>query len=203
MKKINHWSIRYIYNRLLLSFYERQNPDHPWLTQEAINILSTYLQDSDVCLEWGSGRSTIWLAQKVKKLISIESNKEWYCWVSRKIEEKGLANIDYRLIAKEHNYVSSIDSDHEISFDFILVDGPFCRDFCSLKALHYLKDGGMLVVDNANLYLPCTSFAPKSRSHSMGPRSDSWKVFLDKTVSWRRIWTTNGVSDTAFFFKPY
>ena len=29
-----------------------------------------------------------------------------------------------------------------------------------------------------------------------------WKHFDDQTASWRRIWTTNGVSDTALFFRP-
>jgi hypothetical protein len=32
--------------------------------------------------------------------------------------------------------------------------------------------------------------------------SDLWCDFAKRTENWRRIWTWNGITDTAFLFKP-
>jgi putative heme iron utilization protein len=48
------------------------HPNWPWLTKEAILLLERLLRPDDIGLEFGSGRSTIWFAERVEKLISIE-----------------------------------------------------------------------------------------------------------------------------------
>jgi len=82
MRTIKHWTPRYVYDRLAVLIDERKNPDHPWLTADMVRILETWLKPTDVGLEFGSGRSTIWFANRLKKLTSVEHNKEWYRKVS-------------------------------------------------------------------------------------------------------------------------
>ena len=203
MRKIRHWTPRYIFNRIALGIYERNNPNQPWLTRQAIDILSTYLRASDIGFEWGSGRSTTWISQRVQHLTSIESNIEWYNRVEQKAKDLNVSNLDYHLITKSEEYVNIINNLEDESLDFVLVDGSFSRDLCALRAINKMKPGGFIVLDNANRFLPCYSYAPASRTYQEGPKSEKWKIFLDQINGWRFIWTSNGISDTAFFFKPH
>lgn len=203
MKKISHWTPKYIYNRIALAIYEKQHPDHPWITCSAISILSTYLKRTDVGLEWGSGRSTIWLATRIKSLVSVEDNPEWYQQVNTKLKERKLNNVEYLFETEKSSYINVATNFPDKSLDFVLVDGQFYRSSCAIKAVEKVKLGGCLVLDNVNWFLPCNSHAPNSRSYEAGPASDEWQQFLDQVNDWRIIWTSNGVTDTAFFIRTY
>ncbi|MGB7441310.1 MAG: hypothetical protein WA919_09610, partial [Coleofasciculaceae cyanobacterium] len=75
------------------------------------------------------------------------------------------------------------------------------RSACAVKAVSKIRTGGVIVVDNANWFLPCNSNSPNSRTHDTGPASDEWQHFLELVQDWRCFWTSNGVWDTAFFIK--
>ncbi|MEQ9323199.1 MAG: hypothetical protein RIF41_28790, partial [Polyangiaceae bacterium] len=87
------------------------------------------------------------------------------------------------------------------SKDYVLVDGIF-RDVCAKAALPAIKPGGLLVIDNANWFLPSDTSAPDSVGSSEAPRSESWRELWQAVSDWRRVWTSNGVFDTALFIKP-
>src|SRR2546421_12637639 len=91
-----HWTPRYLFDRLRVELYERRNIDKPWLTPQAIDLLSTMLLPSDVALEWGSGRSTCWIARRVKHLTSVEADGNWAARVREMLAEQNIANVDYR-----------------------------------------------------------------------------------------------------------
>jgi len=201
MRKISHWTPRYIYNRIVLALYEKQHPDSPWLTSSAVSILSTYLKNSDIGLEWGSGRSTVWFAERVKHLVSVEDNHEWYQRVKEKLDYLKLNNTKYLLSTDRESYIGAADQFQENSLDFVLVDGRDYRSTCAVKAVSKVRTGGVIVLDNANWFLPSSSHSPNSRTYEAGPASDEWQHFLELVNDWRRIWTSNGVSDTALFIK--
>jgi predicted O-methyltransferase YrrM len=201
MRKISHWTPRYIYNRIVLALYEKQHPDSPWLTSSAVSILSTYLKNSDIALEWGSGRSTVWFAERVKHLVSVEDNHEWYQRVKEKLDYLKLNNTKYLLATDRESYIGAADQFQENSLDFVLVDGRDYRSTCAVKAVNKVRTGGIIVVDNANWFLPSSSHSPNSRTYEAGSASDEWQHFLEIVNGWRRIWTTNGVWDTALLIK--
>ena len=95
LKRFCHLTPRYVWNRLKAALHERWSPDLPWLTCDAVFILSTMLRPSDVGLEWGSGRSTIWLAERVKRLTSMEHDPGWHEMVSHGLAEAGISNVEY------------------------------------------------------------------------------------------------------------
>lgn len=200
MQTISHWTPRYIANRVAVGIYEKQHPDHPWLTHSAISLLSTYLKKSDIGLEWGSGRSTVWFAGRLKQLVSVEDNPEWYRRVNEKLEHLKLNNTEYILATEQESYVGAADRFQENSLDFVLVDGSYRSD-CAIKAVSKIKNGGLIVLDNANWFLPSGSHSPNSRTYETGSASDEWQEFLEQVNNWRVIWTSNGVTDTAFFIK--
>jgi predicted O-methyltransferase YrrM len=144
MRKISHWTPRYIYNRIALALYEKQHPDSPWLTSSAVSILSTYLKNSDIGLEWGSGRSTIWFAARIKHLVSVEDNHEWYQRVKEKLDYLKLNNTKYLLATDRESYIGAADQFQENSLDFVLVDGRDYRSTCAVKAVSKVRTGGIL-----------------------------------------------------------
>lgn len=65
-----------------------------------------------------------------------------------------------------------------------------------------LRKGGILVLDNANLFLPNDyTFAPNSRRMKDGFSTETWQQFDDQASKFRRIWTSNGLWDTVIWIK--
>lgn len=208
-RSYKHWTLRYLVDRIRLELYERLHPDHPWLTKSANAILGNRLQLRHIGLEFGSGRSTKWFARRVQSLTSIEHDPVWFQKVSEMLATDRIANVVYRLKevdrseqeAAETGYVRTLDDVAAESLDFVLVDGVY-RAACANGAIDKLRPGGMLILDNANWYLPCQSRAPNSRRLAQGPVSQEWARFEEGVSTWRRDWTTSGVTDTAIFYKP-
>ncbi len=157
MRSFRHLTAKYIKDRLALAVYEHKNPNHPWLTRTMIEILDTWLQPGDAGLEFGSGRSTRWFAQRVGHLTSVEHNPEWYRIVSEQLTSSG-GNVDYRLCedgetdSDATEYLKVVNSIAPRSIDFCLIDGA-ARDHCALASLDKIKPGGILIVDNVNWYV--------------------------------------------------
>jgi predicted O-methyltransferase YrrM len=208
-RTFQHWSVKYLFDRLVEKNYRRLNPDKPWLAPAANEFLEGYLKPTDKMLEFGSGRSTLWFSKRVRQITSVEHNPEWFKKIKEKIKDLSIYNITYILHPKqeetlpssETNYVNATREFELSSLDVVLVDGTY-RAQCVLKSLPLLKPGGLLIIDNVNRYLPSNSKSPNSRSIAQGPIDDEWRQVCDQINSWRFFWTSNGISDTAFFFKP-
>lgn len=210
MRTFKHWTLRYIINRIIEKRYRALRPELPWLTPQANAFLDTYLKNTDNGLEFGSGYSTIWFAGKLASLVSVEHNSYWHKKISEQLTEQCIDNVTYHLKPKQPQdghegedsaYVQTLYDIQAESIDFVLVDGIY-RSSCTLRALQKLRPGGLLAIDNANIYLPCRSFSPNSRTFSQGPATQHWAEFMKRVEDWRSFKTSNGVSDTFFYFKP-
>jgi len=192
------------------------HPDAPWLTAEATRMLDAWLQPDHVGIEWGSGRSTRWFAQRVGHLLSVEHHAGWHAAVSEQLAADGIANVDYKLLPCEpervetpewitfmfaSDYVRAADTFEPRSLDFALVDGMY-RSACALAVLPKLRPGALLIVDNVNWFLPSTSRAPSSRGVTDSPLSPTWERFANAVSGWEMQWTENGVADTAIWTAP-
>ncbi|MEB3192031.1 MAG: hypothetical protein VKL42_16945 [Snowella sp.] len=113
-------------------------PVLPWLGYRAIKYLEELLQPDWAMLEWGSGMSTLWFAQRVKSLTSIEDYQPWYDKVKSTINKAG--NVDYQF--KPGSDYFSLDNYPDSSFDFILIDGSE-RGNCAEVAITKIKRGGV------------------------------------------------------------
>jgi hypothetical protein len=197
-----HHSVSYAVNKLRVKLFEIQNPALPWLTSEAISVLARLLRPTDIGLEFGSGRSTQWLAKKCAKLTSIENNEFWFRKVSNDI--KVFDNVDYFLQSVDRNderqseYLKIFQRISDNSIDFVLDDGKL-RDHVALLSLSKLKQGGLFILDNAERYIPNGLNIPES----VGPSTnhENWNKFINETGQWRRMWTSNGVTSTLIYIK--
>lgn len=202
-------SPRYVVDRVLESAYRWRHPGLPWLTPAANRFLEEYLRPTDVGLEFGSGRSTLWFARHLGQFTSVEHDEGWYRRVRASLDQAGVANTCYHHVPQDVPHEDGANSAYarilerfgDDTLDIVLVDGVY-RDACALRALAKLRAGGLLVIDNVNWYLPCRSRAPASRRPSDGPATGVWRQVWESVAPWRRYWTSNGVTDTALFFKP-
>lgn len=210
MRRISHWTPTYIRDRLALMAYERTHPDAPWLTSAMTAILDTWLRPSDIGLEFGSGRSTVWFAGRIRHLTSVEHNSAWHESVKKRLAAATLQNrVDYRLCedgnrdAPDTQYAAVAGEFAPCSLDFVLVDGR-CRDHIALACLEKIKPGDAMIIDNINGYLPRSPKprAPDSRGPEDGCATPVWAKVAENLRGWRLIWTTNGVFDTALWIRP-
>lgn len=179
-----------------------------WITADALALLEGLLKPEDQVLEFGAGNSTAWLAGMVGQVISVEESAEWAAIVRERAAGLGFTNVDVRLVpvdagsrdSAEHRdaYINVAPELLPGSLDMVLVDGQY-RDMCALRGLDLLAPGGMLVLDNAETYLPSETRSPWRID---APATSGWAEFLQTTATWRQIWTTNGVWDTAIWIKP-
>lgn len=138
-----------------LSDFQRFDPTNnlvePWLTHPALDVIKGWdLSDKQV-LEWGSGLSTIWWANKCRYVMSIEANPQWFADVIKLRDENNLQE------KAEINYRNCNEGDQEkIDFytdvpkwytpDIVIVDG-ILRYECILKALTLCRPL-ILIIDN-------------------------------------------------------
>ena len=211
--RVRHWTPRYLYDRLALMVYERRNPDGPWLTRQMIGILGDWLKPDDRGLEWGAGRSTVWLGKRIAQLTTIEDNTDWANRVESILSQQvfpGHVELKLAPITEADNrqpgasnYVGLGREIASSSLDFVLVDGAL-RDHCAAVGLDKLKSGGILIIDNVERYIPRInkSHSPFARGISDGFGTAEWELVFRTVKNWRCVWTSNGVTDTAFWVKP-
>jgi predicted O-methyltransferase YrrM len=192
-----HWTPRYVLDRSRLAIHQRRHREEPWLTADAVQFLDSWITSTDNCLEWGAGRSTSWLAARAARVTSVEHDADWAKRV--RDDTAHLQHVDVHLVDGSNPERYAAPPDGVVSVALALVDGIH-RDRCALTAVDLVAPGGVIVVDNVERYLPSKSRAPEA----IGDRyeADAWHEFDERTADWHRYWTTNGVTDTAFFFKP-
>jgi predicted O-methyltransferase YrrM len=183
------------------------------IVANAVIILDHWLRPTDRGLEWGSGRSTTWLATRVSHLVTVEHDPLWHARVRGQLEARGLAaKVDYRLIAASddqmaeplgHPYAGVADELEDGSLDFVLIDGQM-RLRCAQRALAKLKAGGLLVLDGANRYLPNRlegGFTTVQHRRSE-PLNEDWREFGERLQNWRAMNTSDGLWNTRLWVKP-
>jgi len=195
LRPVSHLNARYVLDRVRVAAHERRHPDEPWLTAEAVGIVKQFLRPTDRCFEWGSGRSTLWLAKRTASVHSVEHDPVWHERVKQMVAELPTVTLD--LVASGRDaYVAPLATAGTV--DVILIDGLH-RDVCALAAIDVLAPGGLVIIDNVERYLPSSSRAPEAIGDAYA--TPSWREFAERTHGWRRIWTSNGVSDTAVLVR--
>ena len=206
---LSYLSPRCLYALLRRQIWIRTHPGVPWLTRQAVEILEERLKPSDIGLEWGSGRSTLWFARKVAHLTSIEHNEYWYNRVKNLLSDKGIENVELLFAALEAKgqgqpeYIRIAAERPKASFDFVLIDGRL-RDQCTEIALQLIKPGGILIIDDAARYIQHPYCCPQSVAAQNGPPSPLWSKLATELQAMEAeiIWTSDGVTATVFYIIP-
>ncbi|MEO8086130.1 MAG: hypothetical protein ABI763_04895 [Bacteroidota bacterium] len=148
----------------------------PWMTFSAIRFMEKNLDRSMKVFEYGCGGSSVFLCERVGKVISVEHDKSWFHILGNKLKDLQLLNWEGLLIEPEWDgtatrsiaepgeygtddvklscyrfkkYASAIDAYSDGQFDWVLVDGR-SRPSCLKHSLPKVKTGGFLLLDNSD-----------------------------------------------------
>lgn len=159
-----HWwrSLPYVYDSLALA-----RLGVPWWTYDAIVSIDEWIYRQDKPLrafEYGSGASTLWLAERVSAMVSVEHDAEFGRLMLGALADR--PNVELHVVepkvmpepstpsAKEGydgcdftDYVRTI-RETEGEFDLIVIDGR-AREACLTEARPRLAQGGIIVFDNS------------------------------------------------------
>lgn len=119
----------------------------PWITYPAIEFLKNRIHKEMSVFEYGCGGSTIWWASRVKEVISIEHDKDWY----QKVKLRVPGNVIINHIKLEYGgaYSKKI-TEFKDKFDIVVLDGRD-RVNCAINSLGSLKSDGIIIWDNSDL----------------------------------------------------
>jgi len=97
-------------------------------------------------LELGGGHSTEFWSQRVKSVTTLETDLEW----ARTLGAQGLPNVEVRTTSVER--ITQDMTALGRRFDAVIVDASASRYRCAKTALTILKEGGFILLDNADWY---------------------------------------------------
>lgn len=147
----------------------------PWLSYEAIRYMDERLRPDSVVFEYGSGGSTLWFADRVRHVTSIEHDPDWHARVVREAERAGITNCSFvlreptrwtssegetgdkrseysspRTPGNFEDYVRACEGFPDATFDLVLVDGK-TRSACLRHVASKVRLGGLLALDDSEL----------------------------------------------------
>ncbi len=157
-----------IFKAVLLRTNLNMSEGIPWLPWSVIAWLEQTLTPHMTVFEWGSGGSTLFIAQRVQRIISIEYDVVQYFVLRIHIALRRTKNIELWIIQPERGnntslyssthakhlgedykqYCEIIDSYPDESFDVVLIDGR-ARVACIHHARQKVRVGGFLILDDS------------------------------------------------------
>jgi len=165
MEKSSNRQIRHM--RTLLSIYDTEDLvrlDLPWWTYSAIDYVDQFLSSRPArVFEYGSGASTLWLAQRAVAVDSVEHDLDFVRLMSGLAHQRpnitlhaeppettttpvvpsGRAGYERCDFTRYVNSIERVDGE----FDLIVIDGR-ARVACLTPALRHLKPGGLILFDD-------------------------------------------------------
>jgi hypothetical protein len=92
----------------------------PWITYGAIDFLTERARETFTVFEFGSGNSTLWWAERVAHVTSVEHDEKWAQRVARRLP--GNVTYSYVPLERDGDYCRAASASGE-TFDIVVVDG--------------------------------------------------------------------------------
>lgn len=124
----------------------------PWYSYPMVEYLKQLDFSQKTVFEYGSGNSTLFWANRSKRVVAIEDDLAWY----NQIKDKLPTNVEYILVDNKADYIQAIHRFPEL-FDVIIVDGSHRFD-CVKSARERLSEKGMLILDNSDWFTNTTAY---------------------------------------------
>jgi len=137
----------------------------PWWDLNAVKHLESLLSLDMKVFEWGAGRSTQWLADRVKSIISVEHQQKWFDVATGYLKER--KNAKLLLLDKDQDeYIKAISGFEDETFDLVIIDGRR-RVECCREAISKIKKNGYLLFDDVQ----------RGRYRAAWPLFHSWPCY--------------------------
>lgn len=116
----------------------------PWFTYPAIEYIQQLDLSDLVVFEWGSGNSSLFFADRVKQITSVESDRDWFETISKKKKD----NQTLVYVEEGDSYPAYISKTKDL-YDIIIIDGKL-RASCAEEAIKHIKPDGLIILDNSD-----------------------------------------------------
>jgi|TARA_B110000259_G_scaffold90249_1_gene104792 hypothetical protein len=137
----------WVLSRYLYQPVDSDGQPIPWVTYASLHFISQKLENTSFNLfEYGSGNSTLWFSKRVKYIISVEHDANYYEIIKNKI--KLPSNITYILSDIKNDYSKKV-LDYKDEFHIIIIDGRD-RITCTKNSLKALRQDGIIIWDNSD-----------------------------------------------------
>lgn len=124
---------------------DKQGQPIPWLTYPFLKFLEPRLTTDMKLFEFGCGNSTIWYAQRVKNITSVEHNEKWFSQIKSKMPQN--AQLMLKSLEEGTSYVKSV-VDTADKYEVIIVDGRE-RNLSIEASFQAMTENGVLILDNS------------------------------------------------------
>ena len=124
---------------------DKANNPIPWFTFPAVEFLTERLNNTMEVFEFGSGNSTLFFAERVNQILSVEHNKDWYDKISKQAPAN--SKIFYAKADHPNKYLDALKMSNQ-KFDIIIVDGIY-RNECLVESISYLSESGVIILDDS------------------------------------------------------
>ena len=114
----------------------------PMLTFGAIDYLNAHLRPEMSVFEFGCGGSTIYFAERCRVVTTVENRPNWYGQVAGATGSHHNVTI---LLKPQIEHPAELVQ----PYDVILVDGEADRRTCFARAEKFIRNGGMIILDDA------------------------------------------------------
>jgi hypothetical protein len=159
--------------------------------------MDRWVGPDDVIVEFGSGRSTAWLAERAGRIVSIEHHREWHAKVTGQLA--GRANAEVRLV--EDQPEAYVGGAADVSGITIVINDGRYRDICAKWALQVLGPGGAMLLDDSQRYLDPAGRFTRPSVPKTPQGSALWDLLMPELRSWRRLTYCDGVKDTTLLLR--
>jgi hypothetical protein len=124
---------------------DASNNPLPWVTYPFIDFIKQRLNHTMDVFEFGSGNSTLYYADKVASVSSVENDLLWYDKVKSSMPRN--ASLFYCELKRGGDYCHFAENTGK-KYDLIIVDGRD-RVNCCVNSINSLKPGGVIVLDDS------------------------------------------------------
>jgi len=165
----------------------------PWYTFPSYEYLKGLDLRKYEVLEFGSGNSSKFWQSRVKKLTSVEHNKDWY----EKLKTEFSASNFTIILAEDHD--DYINAAKKINYDIAIIDGVHRLD-CTKAIIDFKPEVSLIILDNSDRHPCCAKLIRKKLNliqvdfHGFGPiNSYTWTT----SVFFSRNFTTRPYENSA------
>ncbi|MBU1213450.1 MAG: hypothetical protein KJ587_19610 [Alphaproteobacteria bacterium] len=144
----------------------------PWLTREFIELFKTWPTALWSMAEWGSGGGSIWFAQRVMSVVTVENDLEF----AEALRPHLPPNVEYKACCGVA-YIHALADLQDLSLDFLLIDGRQ-RHACALVGMPKVKHGGIVALDNAEraAYAPILELLDQNSQSCQRTTNGRWRT---------------------------
>lgn len=134
------WNLSYIKKQSL----DAKGSPIPWLTYSFLDFLNGRLNNKMTLFEYGSGNSTLYFSNIVKKVVSVENDLDWLKRINPLLPDN--ATIHHHSLDSTEYEKAILNQEEE--YDLIIIDGRK-RVACLKNSIERIKPQGVVILDDA------------------------------------------------------